>query len=298
MKVQCPAKINLFLEVTGKRSDGYHRLATLFAKINLYDVLDLSIGPRPGIELTVEGDRNVTGGAVSAGPENLVWRAAQAFLRAFRVGRGVKIHLVKRIPVGAGLGGGSSDAAGTLLGLAKLFEIKLDARKKARLRALGARLGADVPFFLHPAPFCLGTGIGDRLKPIRVAGPLPYMVLVYPEVGISTAESYKALPKPSRCDVLTRLSHLDKLIGSLKRERPLQDWESLLFNRLEQAAVPALSHVERARRILSRLGARGVRMSGSGSSVFGFVSSHEEGARLLKRLQGYPWKVFLTCCNG
>lgn len=294
MKVQCPAKVNLFLEVTGRRPDGYHRLATLFAKINLYDVLEL-VPARSGVELTVETDSGIE---LTAGPENLVARAANAFLRAFRIGLGVRLHLTKRIPLGAGLGGGSSDAAGTLLGLPKLFGLGLDARKKALLRRLAVGLGADIPFFLHPASFCLGTGIGEHLKPVKIAKSLPYMVLVYPGVSVSTAEVYKALPKASRPDVLTRLSQLDKLVSSLKRGRPVGEWEGLLFNRLEQAALPVLSHVEQARRILSQLGARGVRMSGSGSSVFGFVSSHEEGEKAIRRLQGYPWKVFLTCCNG
>jgi 4-diphosphocytidyl-2C-methyl-D-erythritol kinase len=124
------------------------------------------------------------------------------------------------------------------------------------------------------------------------------MILIYPAVHISTADSYRNLPKPRRSDVLTRLSQLDKLVNSLKKGRPVGDWEGLLFNRLEQSQIPALAQVEQARRILAQAGARGVRMSGSGSSVFGFVSSHEEGDRLLKRLKAYPWTVFLTCCNG
>lgn len=296
MKVQCPAKINLFLEVTGKRPDGYHRLATLFAKINLYDVLDLTADGSGKIELTIECDPGI--GPLSQGPDNLVLRAAQIFYRAFRIGQGVRIHLTKRIPMGAGLGGGSSDAAGTLLGLAKLFDMKLDAAKKAKIRRLAVSLGADVPFFLHPSVFCVGTGIGERLKPVAVPKSLSYMILVYPGFGIPTAAAFKALPKPSPSDVLTRLSHLDKLVKSLQKGKPVSDWEAYLFNRLEQASLPILSQVDQARRILTRLGVRGVLMTGSGSSVFGFVSSHAEGEQVLKRLERYPWKVFLTCCNG
>ena len=296
MKVHCPAKVNLFLEVTGRRRDGYHRLATLFAKINLYDVLELTADSSGEIRLTVETEAG--GPTLSAGPDNLVLRAARDFCRAFRVGQGVRIKLLKRIPLGAGLGGGSSDAAGTLSGLAKLFDLRLDAKKKAVMRRLALKLGADVPFFLHPAPFCLGTGVGERLKPVEIAGSLPYMVLIYPGVAISTAEAYRALPKPSRSDVLTRLSHLDKLLACLKRGGPVEEWEGLLFNRLETAAIPVLAQVERARGVLSQLGARGVRMSGSGSSVYGFVASHGEGERCLERLQGYPWKIFLTSCHG
>lgn len=295
MKFQCPAKVNLFLEVTGKRPDGYHRLATLFAKINIYDVLDMTADQTGRIELTVECDGVAP---LAADDDNLVLRAARAFYREFRVGQGVKIQLTKRIPMGAGLGGGSSDAAGTLLGLAKLFDIKLDAARKARLRKLAARLGADVPFFLHPANFCLGTGIGDRLKPVKIHRSLPFMVLAYPGFGVPTKEAFAALPKPSRSDVLTRLSQLDKLVKSLEKGKPPAQWEACLFNRLEEAALPVMTRVEQARRVLMRLGVLGVRMTGSGSSVFGFVGSHEEGESVVKRLSGYPWRVFLTSCHG
>jgi 4-diphosphocytidyl-2-C-methyl-D-erythritol kinase len=124
------------------------------------------------------------------------------------------------------------------------------------------------------------------------------MILVFPGFAIPTAEAYKALSRPTRPEVLTRLSHLDRLIAVLKKGGPVGEWEGLLFNRLEEAHLPALDGVARVRRVLAHLGARGVRMSGSGSSVFGFVSSYEEGERVSKRLRGYPWKVFLTCCNG
>jgi 4-diphosphocytidyl-2-C-methyl-D-erythritol kinase len=287
MQFQCPAKINLFLEIAGKRPDGYHKLETLFAKINLYDVLDMTS------DQTGEIKFEVLGSDISPGEDNLVLRAARAFYKSFRIGQGVTIKLTKRIPVGAGLGGGSSDAAGTLLALPKLFDLVLTPARKKRIFDIGRSLGADVPFFLRPEPFCVGTGVGDKLKPFVPKHSLPYMILAYPNVHISTAESYKSLPVS-----LTRVSHLDRLLASLRNGRPVEDWAPLLFNRLEQARLPALAQVDRARSILERLGLAGVRMSGSGSSVFGFVPSHVEGERILKRLQGYPWQVFLTSCQG
>lgn len=293
-KIQCPAKVNLFLEVTGSRSDGYHTLATLFAKINLYDVLEFEPA-RAGVSLEVCADEGVS---LSSGPDNLVRRAAEAFLGSFSLEGGAKIRLIKRIPLGAGLGGGSSDAAGTLLGMAKLFEIRLDAKKRVLLKKIAVSLGADVPFFLQPAPFCVGKGIGDILTPVRIAKSLPYMVLAYPGLHVPTQEAYRALSRPPRAAVLTRLAHLDRLISSLKRGRPVEEWENLLFNRLETAALPVLAQVEQARRVLLRLGLRGARMSGSGSSVFAFAGSHGEAEAALRRLKGYPWKVFVTCCQG
>jgi len=296
VKVQCPAKVNLFLEVTGRRKDGYHTLATLFAKINIYDVLDLEVvnGGRPVLHVVDELGTT----PLSAGPDNLVMRAAEAFYKAFKIGVGVKITLTKRIPMGAGLGGGSSDAAGTLLGLARLLSIELNAARRRTLHDIGVKLGADVPFFLKEANFCRATGVGDRLKPLTFAKSLPYMVVAWPGFGSPTGPVYEALPPRRRSDVLTRLSELDKLVRSLKRGRPVEEWGGLLFNRLEQADLPVMTEVAQARRILGAAGAKGVRMSGSGSSVFGFVSSHVEGERLVKRLQAYPWKVYLTSCHG
>ena len=296
MKVQCPAKVNLFLEVTGRRKDGYHTLSTLFAKINLYDVLDLEFanGGKPELEIVDELGTM----PLSAGPDNLVLKAANAFYRAFRIGVGTRIVLTKRIPMGAGLGGGSSDAAGTLLGLAKLFQIEMTAARRRKLHGIAVKLGADVPFFLKDANFCLATGIGDRLKTLKVHKSLPFMVLAWPGFPSPTGPVYGALPPRRRADLLTRLSQLDRLVRSLKRGRSVEEWGGLLFNRLEQAELPVMTEVAQARRILEAAGAKGVRMSGSGSSVFGFVSSHVEGERVVRRLQAYPWKVYLTSCHG
>lgn len=296
MKVQCPAKINLFLEITGRRGDGYHRLATLFAKINIYDVLELEVDRSGKVSLSVETGEGI--GALSEGPDNLVLRAAEAFRRHFRVKLGVRLRLTKRIPMGAGLGGGSSDAAGTLLGLAGLFKFEMTRARRERLKRLGTALGADVPFFLRAEPFCLAQGIGDRLRPLEFPKSLPYLVLVYPGYGVSTKEAYRALRLPARSDVLTRLSHLDKLILSLKKGKPISHWQGCLFNRLEDVDLPVMAQIDQARSILSRMGAAGVRMTGSGSAFYGFVPSHAEGERIVKRLEKYPWRVFLTSCQG
>jgi 4-diphosphocytidyl-2-C-methyl-D-erythritol kinase len=296
MKQQCPAKVNLFLEVTGRRKDGYHTLASLFARINLYDVLDMEVvgGNKPTLDIVDE----LGTAPLSAGPDNLILRAAKAFYREFRVGVGVKIILYKRIPMGAGLGGGSSDAAGTLLGLARLLNINLTAAKKKKLHRIGVKLGADVPFFLKESNFCRATGIGDKLKPVKIAKSLPFMVLAWPGFSSPTGPVYTALPPRRRADVLKNLTQLDKLVRGLKKGRPVEEWGGFLFNRLEQAELPVLKEVAQARRILEAVGARGVRMSGSGSSVFGFIGTHAEGVRVVKRLRAYPWKVYLTSCHG
>jgi 4-diphosphocytidyl-2-C-methyl-D-erythritol kinase len=291
--VQCPAKVNLFLEVTGKRKDGYHNLATLFAKISLFDMLEIRTAPPGSIELTVEN----AGPHVPLGSENIVVKAAEAFRKAFKVRCGAKILLKKNIPVGAGLGGGSSDAAGTLLGMERVFGLEGKQGVRPKLKKLAVGLGADVPFFLQDAPFCLGLGIGDKLRRLKVSKALPWMVLVYPRQAIATAKVYQGLGL-QRPDVLTRLSQLGTLQNKLSGGRPISEWAGLIFNRLEEVVLPIHPEVQQAKRLLAQLGAKGVLMSGSGSSVFGFASSHTEGERIRSKLQGYPWQVVVTCCLG
>lgn len=290
VRLKCPAKINLFLEVTGRRPDGYRLLETIFAKIALYDELTLRRSPGKQISLAVLNGRGMP--PLSAGKDNLVYRAADAFLRTFKIGAGVDIKLKKVIPMGAGLGGGSSDAAGTLKGLAKLFGIKVTDKTGKRLHNIGKRLGADVPFFLRPEPLCKGTGIGDRLKPLRTVN-LPYIILIYPNVHSSTAEAYSRLKDPSSGELLTSRSNFDKIQKKLGGACPISQWDGLLFNRLEDAVLSVHPEISRAKSVLSELGARGVLMSGSGSSVFGFVASRAEGQRLVRRLRKEPWRVFL-----
>jgi 4-diphosphocytidyl-2-C-methyl-D-erythritol kinase len=295
-QVQCPAKVNLFLEVTGKRKDGYHTLATLFAKISLFDVVDATVTEAPGFTLEVNLE---SGQPLSAGPDNLVLRAAEAFRREFRLGMGARLTLTKRIPMGAGLGGAQDQVvAGTLLALTRLFSLENKVGIKPRLRRLAAKLGADVPVFLHESALSEGRGIGERLSPVRTAKALPWMILVFPGVAVATQEVFGRLARPARPDVLTSLSHLSKLKKNIEKGRPISAWKGLLFNRLEGEVVKLRPEVRQAKEILIRLGLEGVLMSGSGSSVFGFASSRAQGEEALGRLKGYPWKVFLTSCLG
>lgn len=292
----CPAKVNLFLEITGKRKDGYHLLATLFAKLSLCDDLFVE---------AVEDDDAFTleivdeiGQGLKAAPDNLVLRAARVFRETFGLGMGAHFRLTKRIPLGAGLGGGSSDAAAAMIALARLYRIDLDRSRAAKLRKAAAALGADIPFFLRHEGICDGRGIGDKLKPVTTEKGLPWMILVFPGVSVATKDVYARLKRPGKSACLTQLSHLDKLTRKLEKGRPISEWGGLLFNRLEDAVLDTHAEVRQAKDILSRLGLEGVLMSGSGASVFGFVRSREEGERVLAKLKGYPWKVFLTCCVG
>jgi 4-diphosphocytidyl-2-C-methyl-D-erythritol kinase len=177
------AKVNLYLRILGRRPDGYHDLQTLFQAVDLHDVLDVR-REGAGIQLVVEGD--------DTGPvgENLVVRAARAYLAAAGLsGEGLRMRLEKRIPVGAGLGGGSSDAAATLLALDRLFPGAVAPR---RIIELASGIGSDVPFFLGASPFALGRGRGDLIEARK---PLPSLagVVVLPPVQVSTRDAYREL---------------------------------------------------------------------------------------------------------
>lgn len=298
--VQCPAKVNLFLEVTGRRRDGYHTLATIFAKISLFDTLEIESAPPGPVEFSVE--QNDAFMPIPEGEDNLVLRAARAYREAFGVRCGARLRLKKGIPAAAGLGGGSSDAAWTLLGMHRVFGPgggkPPGARAAAVLRRLAVGLGADVPFFLRREPLCVARGIGDRLRPLDIPKALPWMLLVYPDCSVSTRQAYRGLPRSPRRDVLTRLAQLGRLEKKLGGGRPVSEWAGLLFNRLEDAVLPGHPGIVQAKRVLGRLGVRGALMSGSGSCVFGFVASHQEGERVRRILRAYPWKVFLASCLG
>jgi len=294
VQIPCPAKVNLFLEITGKRRDGYHLLDTLFLKLGLCDDLHADAADE-GFELEVEDE---AGQGLSAGEDNLVLRAAEAFKREFGLGMGARFRLVKRIPMGAGLGGGSSDAAGAMIALARLYRMDQDRSVQSKMKKIAAALGADIPFFLRREALCKGKGIGDKLTVVETAAALPWMVVVFPSVHIGTPEVYKALKRPDKKAVLTRLSQLDKLKKKLEKGRPIAEWGGLLFNRLEEVVLEAKPEVQQARSILSRTGLKGVLMSGSGASVFGFADSREEAEGVAKKLEAYPWKVFLTSSLG
>jgi 4-diphosphocytidyl-2-C-methyl-D-erythritol kinase len=178
----CCAKVNLHLQVVGKRGDGYHELRTLFQTVDLADELTIELGGE-GVRLTVEGAPGL-----SAGPENLAWRAAAGFLARWAPGQGVALHLHKRIPMGAGLGGGSSDAAGVLLSLQRALG---DPAPAAELWLLARELGADVPYFLVGGT-ALAVGRGDEVIPLPDL-PRRELLLVLPPIHVATAELFAGL---------------------------------------------------------------------------------------------------------
>ena len=284
----CPAKINLFLEVTGKLPSGYHELATLFAKVSLGDTLTVEATPadKTTLSLSLTGP---IGSQLQADRSNLVWRAAQIFLDFFHLQATVHLTLDKHIPTGAGLGGGSSDAAGVFLCLAEIFN------KDARLLLpAAAKLGADVPLFMYPDTFLKGEGIGEKLTPVRAKGPLPWLVLVYPNTVVPTKGIFARLTLPSPEVVLTNITKLDRLIGAVENGTSFTKWEDLLFNRLEECVIPFTASVKDTWCDLRRTHENGVLMSGSGSTIFALAETEQAAKKLAHQLENTERTCFVT----
>lgn len=284
------AKVNLFLEVAGKRPDGYHELLTLFGRISLADSLTLRLSGKPGIRLTVENKSNFP----PIPPEkNLAWRAADAFYRCFGLEPALDMRLVKRIPAGAGLGGGSSNAAAVLEGLSRLHR-RLDPADRRKLLRLAARLGSDVPFFLAGSVFCEGRGRGEKLKPLSLRPGRTSLVVYFPGFPVPTPGVYAALKRPGPREVCASRSLYRRLLSALRSGAGPSAWAPLMMNRLEGPVLPARPAIAGARRALAAAGAAGAMMSGSGSTVFAVASSRREAAMLARVLKPCKGMVFLA----
>ncbi|MDT7605188.1 MAG: 4-diphosphocytidyl-2-C-methyl-D-erythritol kinase [Acidobacteriota bacterium] len=272
------AKINLSLRVLGRLPDGYHEIRTVFQTITLRDQLTFHALDEPRVELECDA------AGVPADESNLVLRAAKLLRERFRLRRGARVKLEKTIPAGGGLGGGSSNAAVTLVGLARLWEIETT---RDELCALGAKLGTDVPFFFTGGT-ALGTGRGTDVAPLADAAHAELLV-VTPRVKISTAEAYKSLNAPA----LTKEFAPVNLLVSHAKSDFSDSLPSALANDFEPAIFRHHPEIERARDALLDTGAGGALLSGSGSSVFGVFASAEQVGRARTSLHGEAgWQTF------
>ena len=273
------AKINWRLCVIGRRTDNYHELSTVFQTITLHDELRFILSDHEKLNLTSNTHE------VPLDESNLILRAARLLREKFRVRKGAKIHLTKRIPAGGGLGGGSSNAAVTLLALALLWDIELERRED--FVELGKRIGADVPFFFTGGT-ALGTGMGTEitaLEDVRVDD----LLVVTPCVRVSTAEAYKSLN--ARALTLTESA----AILSVSRATA-QFHDSLpeaLHNDFEPVVFGLEPEIARAKESLMKRGALGALLSGSGSSVFGIFENAEAKLLVQESLKNEPgWQIF------
>lgn len=277
MVIRAPAKVNLSLRVLGKRPDGYHDLDSLMFAVSLYDTLEIRVSPgrRASVSCTVRGPEKVEGGA-----SNLAARAAAAVLAALAEPARVAIRLDKRIPFGAGLGGGSSDAAAVVRALPGLLGRRL---APGRGLEIARSLGADVPFFLAARP-ARATGIGDVLVPLGRA-PRGSMVILVPPERVNTAWAYRhALQGLTSSRGASRVRALPRNIDAV---------EAWFFNDFQRGVEGALGSVREARESLLEHGARAAVLSGSGSAVVGWFRDRGQARRAAAACAG-KGRVFVA----
>jgi len=292
--LESPAKVNLRLEILKKRGDGYHEIKTIFQKISLYDTLHFSLtrcarrdACRDGARarrarrerrrgIRIEADQP----CLPTGKRNLVYQAVRSMLERSDYGGGIDIKIEKRIPLGAGLGGGSSNAATALKALNQLLKINLT---KKELMEMGAGIGADVPFFLFEGS-AIGSGVGERLRKITL--PTIWFILIYPNFEVSTRWAYQNF-------ILTKTKYHFNLHKLLKTP---EDIVRLLWNDLEEVVSGKYSEIRIMKKMLTSAGAMGAMMTGSGPTVFGLFSGEKKAAeayqQLKRKVRGRGWMVF------
>ena len=274
LTIRAHAKINLDLRLGARRPDGFHPIDTLFVRTDVADQLSASLSPDGSLSLRVEGDE-----ALSAGPDNLVLRAAQTLKEKAKSSAGANLSLKKEIPQGAGLGGGSSDAAAALKLLRNLWALAIS---DSELLEIGACLGSDVPFFLQSSP-ARGTGRGEILEPLLFQS-LPWAVLIHPGFGSPTAEAYRRFAANRRPGEEGRAIPLTLPGGMTYELNPRND--------LEPAVEEKFLWIRTARHWLARQpGVLAARMSGSGSTVFGLWNTRSEAEAVADQASRYFGKT-------
>ncbi|HEY6945842.1 MAG TPA: 4-(cytidine 5'-diphospho)-2-C-methyl-D-erythritol kinase [Candidatus Acidoferrum sp.] len=281
VRIPAFAKINLRLEILGKRADGYHELRTIFQTLSLHDDLRLRTSKRPGISLTIQGNN-----ALASEPlqKNLVYRAVAAVKHKLKIGGGVEIVLKKRIPAGGGLGGGSSDAVAALLGYLQLTKKRL---APAQMLEIAASLGADVPFFLLGGR-ALGVNRGDEIYPLQDIPKLHVLVVVPQGIRVPTPEAFRWVnAKPlglTKSEADPKLLQFCALSWSAQGSGLSNDFEGPVLRR-----HPRLGQIKRA---LLQRGATEASLAGSGSAVFGIFPSP---AMARRAAVGFPHDQTFVC---
>lgn len=278
MKVfeKAPAKINLSLDVLHKRQDGYHEVEMIMTMVDLADRLEMRELPRDTIIISSQV------GYIPVDEKNLAFQAARLIKERYDVRRGVYIHLDKKIPVAAGLAGGSSDAAATLRGLNRLWQLELSVEE---LMELGAELGSDVPFCVRGGT-ALATGRGERLQSLP-SPPQGWAILAKPPINVSTADVYGRL----RASEINHHPSTPDMIKAIEREDFAQICDNL-GNVLEEVTLELHPEVQRLKECMIKLGAEGVLMSGSGPTVFGLVAKQAKAVKIYNGLRGFCKEVY------
>lgn len=278
------AKLNLYLEVINKRSDGFHNIRTLFERISLCD--DIILKPRQDKAIKIACNNRF----VPKDNSNLCYQSAKILRDAFKIKKGVTINIIKRIPVGAGLGGGSSNAAAALLGLDRFWRLRLSQKKLLKFAAM---IGSDVPFFIYGCSFGIGLGRGEKIRPLDKLGCLKlWHVLVVPKIKVSTPFIYE---KWDRFSKLTRPKYDVNILTLALKDKGVYFPNGFLFNSLEDVTVKFFPEVRAVKDRLAVLGLKSILMSGSGPAVFGIVNSRKEARAVREKLKKEAaWQCFVT----
>jgi 4-diphosphocytidyl-2-C-methyl-D-erythritol kinase len=282
IRIPAYAKVNLRLDVLGKRADGYHELRTIFHTVTLHDTLQFQPGRGNAIELRIQGNEQLS---QESAEKNLVYRAVDALRRELKIRPGVQILLQKRIPAGRGLGGGSSDAAAALLGYLQFVRKKVES---TRLLEIAAALGADVPFFLLGGR-ALGIGKGDEIYALPDVPKRTLLIVSPKDIHVPTPDAYRWLHAPELAS-LTKFAANHKLFEfcalcwSTQVERLSNDFEKAVFRRHPR--------LDRIRRMLLQKGASEALLAGSGSAVFGVFPSP---AKARRAVVGFPHDQTFVC---
>ena len=282
VRIPAYAKINLRLEILGKRADGYHELRTIFQTVSLHDTLRFRPAGEAGISLLIRGNEALSR---EAAEKNLVYRAAEALRRELKIRAGVEITLEKRIPAGRGLGGGSSDAAAALLGYLRFTGKRIEAE---RLLKIAAELGADVPFFLFGGR-ALGVGKGDEIYPLPDQKKRTLLIVSPQEIHVPTPDAYRWLHAPELAS-LTKTAANHKLFRFCALCWSAQ--EESLWNDFEAAVFQRHTRLAQIKRGLLRGGASEALLAGSGSAVFGVFPSP---AKARRAVAGFPHDQAFVC---
>ncbi|MBM7569342.1 4-(cytidine 5'-diphospho)-2-C-methyl-D-erythritol kinase [Paenibacillus sacheonensis] len=275
---KAPAKINLLLDVMRKREDGFHEVEMIMTMVDLADRLEMEELPSDSIFISSQA------GYIPLDEKNLAFQAARLIKDRYNVRKGVYIHLDKNIPVAAGLAGGSSDAAATLRGLNRLWQLGIS---EDELCTLGAELGSDVPFCVTGGT-AIARGRGEKLEPIANP-PQCWVVLAKPPINVSTADVYGKL----RASELKKHPSTKNMVEAIANGS-FTDVCANLGNVLETVTLPLYPEVLQLKESMQRLGADGVLMSGSGPTVFGLVSKEAKVSRIYNGLRGFCKEVYVV----
>jgi len=263
LHLESPAKVNLRLEILKKREDGYHELRTILQKINLHDVLHFSLKKERGISIATDHPN------LPVGKSNLIYQAVRSMLKQSDYKGGIHVKIEKTIPLGAGLGGGSSNAATALKAMNQLLRLGLP---KKELMAIGLEIGTDIPFFFFEGA-AIASGIGERLKKIEL--PELWFVLIYPNFEVSTRWAYQNFVLTKRqfhfnCNKLAKIPN---------------EISHLLWNDLEEVVSKEYPQIGLMKEMLCSAGAKGALMTGSGPTVFGVFSGEGGASEAYKKVE-------------